>query len=553
MPPANQFAGPANPFAAPAHPYHQGVRGPVMPPPVMKPRKAPWWQREGVVSKLLVLTGGAITLIGVVMMLVIAAHAGLLSPQVRVAGGTVLALVLIGAALWIHDRPGGSIGGVALAGTGIAGLFIVTVAVTTFYEWLPVVGGLALAGVIAAASAALAMRWNSELLAVCVTVAVAALAPVLTEGVTDTLVWFLIILQVVGLAPELVKRWAWLGLVRTMPAVAVTAAYAMNVQNTAAVAASLVVLTLGVVSVLASRGADDELHSANFLTTAAPLFVLLSQVDRDVALVTGGAVALVMGAGALGLRSLTVLRRAALAAVAVVSALEACFIFTRGEWLPVLLLVPGLLVTVAGRTTKSPVAALAGVVLGGVGGAVYLTFASPEMLADAGMATAHLSIGTTLGGLVLALWAVFAGLGTLDHLPEIPRSGTIAVAGAVVLYGVTAAALSFGTAVAATPGFHSAHLGVTVIWITTAMFVLAVGLRFPQYAAATLAGGLILAGCALAKLFLFDLSMLGGATRAAAFIAVGLVMLFAGSRYAQAFARIRGEQRQPQLPVMSQH
>lgn len=524
-----------------------------MPPPVMKPLKAPWWQREGVVSKLLVLTGGAITLIGVVMMLVIAAHAGMLSPEVRVAGGALLSIVLIGAALWIHDRPGGSIGGVALAGTGIAGLFIVTVAVTTFYEWLPVMGGLALTGAIAVSSAALAMRWNSELLAVGVTLAVAALAPVLTGGVSDSLVWFVVVLQVAGLLPEQVKRWAWLGLARTFPAVAVTAAYVIDDQSPQALVAAIVVLVLGVVSLFASRGADEELHSTNFLVTATPLFVLLAQLDRDVALLTGGAVALVMSAGAIGVRSLSALRRAALAAVAVVSAMEACFIFTRGEWLPVLLLVPGLMVTVAGRTTKSPVAAIAGVVLGGVGGTIYLTFASPEMLADAGMATAHLSIGTTLGGLVLALWAVFAGLVTLDHVPEIPRSGTIAVAGAVVLYGVTAAALSFGTAVAATPGFHAGHLGVTVVWMTTAMFVLAVGLRFPQYAAATLAGGLLLAGCALAKLFLYDLSTLGGVTRAAAFIVVGLVLLFAGSRYAQAFARIRGEHAKPQLPLIPQH
>lgn len=513
-----------------------------MPPPVMKLRKAPWWQREGVVSKLLVLTGGAITLIGVVMMLVIAAHAGLLSPEVRVAGGALLSVILIGTALWIHDRPGGSIGGVALAGTGIAGLFIVTVAVTAFYEWLPAMGGLALAGAIAAASAALAMRWNSELLAVAVTLAVAALAPVLTGGITISLVWFLVVLQVAGLLPEQVKRWAWLGLVRTMPAATVTAVYVAQTQSTIAITAGLVVLALGAVSLLTSRGADDELHGANFVLTALPLFVLLAQVEHDVALITGGAVSAVLAAISMFVRPLTVLRRAALAAVALISALEACFVFTHGEWLPVLLLVPGLTVTVAGRSTKSLVTVLAGLAIGVVGAGVYLTFATPQMLADAGMASSHLSFGTLLGGLLLALWATVAGLAVHEVLPQVSRSATVAVAGTVVLYGVSAAALSFGTAIAATPGFHAAHLGVTVVWITTAMFVLAVGLRLPQYTAATLAGGLCLAGCALAKLFLFDLSTLGGATRAAAFIAVGLVMLFAGSRYAQAYARMRSGQ-----------
>lgn len=509
----------------------------------MMPRKAPWWQREGVVSKLLVLTGGAITLIGVVMLLVIAAHAGLLSPQLRIAGGALLSAVLIAGGMRIHHRPGGSIGGVALAGTGIAGLFIVVVAMTSFYEWIPALGGLALAGAIAAAAGALAVQWRTELLAICVTVAVAALAPVLTGGVTVSLVWFMVILQAAGLVPERIRLWHYLALVRTVPAVFVTVAYAADVRSILSLPAVLTVIGFSVASVIASRGKDDELHSGAFVVGALPVAVQLTYLDRPVAMISGAAVAVALAAVAGLLPSLGVARRATLGAVAVCIGIEACVTFTHGSWLPVLLLVPGLLVTAAAVSTRSVLSTAGGLALGVAGGAAYLGFADPASLASSGLADARLSYATMLGGLVLAGWAAAAGLALVrSGLRVQPTVATVA-AGIVILYGVTAAIVSFGSSVGATEGFHSAHLGVTVVWVSVAMSLMAFGLRFPRHAATSLAGGLLLAGCAIAKLFLFDLQEMSGATRAMTFIVVGLVLLFAGSRYAQAFARMRGGQR----------
>lgn len=395
---------PANPYAGPAFPQ-AGTPGPAAPYPMM-PRKAPWWQREGVVSKLLVLTGGAITLIGVVMLLVIAAQAGLLSPQLRVAGGALLSVLLVAGGMRIHSRPGGTIGGVALAGTGIAGLFIVTVAITSFYEWIPALGGLALAGAVAAAAGALAVRWRSELLAICVTVAVAALAPVLTEGVTVSLVWFMVILQAAGLVPERLRNWHFLGLVRTVPAVFVAVAYAAEVQSIASLPAVLTVVALAVVTLVLSTGQDDELHSAAFVVGALPVFVQLTYLDRPAALITGGALAVALAAIAVVLRSLGVWRRGAVGAVAICVGMQACFTFTHGSWLPVLLLVPGLVVTAAAVSTRSLLATVAGVFLGVVGGAAYIGFADPASLASSGLADANLSFATMVGGLLLAAWAV---------------------------------------------------------------------------------------------------------------------------------------------------
>ncbi len=548
MPPANQFPGrpgpaPANLFQGPASPYQQGGAGPVLPPypvrpPVMKPRKAPWWQREGVVSKLLVVAGGAITLIGVVMLLVIAARAGLLNPQVRVGGGAALSVALIAAGLRMHGRPGGSIGGTALAGTGIAGLFIVTVAMTSFYHWIPALGGLALAGVIAGAAGALAVRWRSELLAVAVTVAVAALAPVLTDGVTIGLVWFLVILQAAGICPERLRGWCYLGLVRTLPVVAFALAYITDVQSASLLPAALVIAGLGVLSLVVSVGKDVELHVAAFVTAMVPIVAQLGHLDRPIAILTGGVTAAVMAAAAFAVPQLGTVRRIALGGVAGVLAIESAFVFTHGSWLPVLVLLPGLLVTAVAATSKSIVTTVFGLTFGVVGGAAYTYFASPAALSYSGRADADLSFATMVGGVVLATWAVLAAqslVGSAQVRPTIAATG----AGVVGLYGATAAFVSFGSSVAGTDGFHTAHLGVTILWVSVAMFLMGLGIHLPRYGAAALAAGLLLTGCSIAKLFLFDLSTLGGATRAAAFIVVGLVLLFAGSRYAQAYARMR--------------
>ncbi len=57
--------------------------------PVAAPRQ-PWWQRDGVISRLLAAAGVAVTLIGVVMLLVLAAQAGFFGPPLRVLGGALL-------------------------------------------------------------------------------------------------------------------------------------------------------------------------------------------------------------------------------------------------------------------------------------------------------------------------------------------------------------------------------------------------------------------------------------------------------------------------------
>ena len=63
---------------------------------------------------------------------------------------------------WLYARPGGRVGAIALAATGIAAAYMDVIAVTTIYDWVPAPVGLAIAAVIGGGGLTLARRWDSR-------------------------------------------------------------------------------------------------------------------------------------------------------------------------------------------------------------------------------------------------------------------------------------------------------------------------------------------------------------------------------------------------------
>lgn len=82
--------------------------------------------------------------------------------------------------------------------TGVATAYLVVVAVTTGYGWVPTAPGLALAGAVALAGLHLARSWRSELLAVLVVLGAAVLAPVVAQGGGWVVTGYLAILCLAG-------------------------------------------------------------------------------------------------------------------------------------------------------------------------------------------------------------------------------------------------------------------------------------------------------------------------------------------------------------------
>src|SRR5207344_3241567 len=138
VPPTVAYAPPPGPPVAPP------PRSPLPPPPQAPrpPRDASW------IGKALAVAGVAVTLIGVVLLLVLAAQAGILRPEIRVGAGALLAGALVVVGTRLNARPGGRVGAIALAATGIAAAYIDVIAVTTIYGWVPAPIGLVIAAVI---------------------------------------------------------------------------------------------------------------------------------------------------------------------------------------------------------------------------------------------------------------------------------------------------------------------------------------------------------------------------------------------------------------------
>ena len=170
-------------------------------------------------SRVLAWLGSAVTLLGVVFLLVLAAQRGWLGPELRVGGGAVLALLLVAAGWWSHRRPSGRAGGYALAATGFASLYLDVVAATALYQYLPATAGLGAGLAVAVAGILLADRWRAQPFALGVVLGSAVCAPLITQEPDARLVAFLLLLQIAAAPSQLRHDWRGLTLAAAIPTV----------------------------------------------------------------------------------------------------------------------------------------------------------------------------------------------------------------------------------------------------------------------------------------------------------------------------------------------
>ena len=209
---------PAAPSAAvqrtAAIPAPAGATGPPIPP------RTPWWQREEAVSRLLSIAGAGVFLIGISLLLLLAIQHGYLGPVTRVALGWFASAALVGIGVLVHRRRPTNPGSIALAGTGIAGGYLLLLAMTTIYGWLGVSAGLGLAGVVFAGGVLLTRRWSSEVLGVIVVFGVVALAPAVGADSPWIAAAFLVAVSLGAIVADPNLRWIVLRLARVvLPAV----------------------------------------------------------------------------------------------------------------------------------------------------------------------------------------------------------------------------------------------------------------------------------------------------------------------------------------------
>ncbi|MDT7791628.1 MAG: hypothetical protein QOD59_1064 [Mycobacterium sp.] len=532
-------AGYPHQYAPPAVPYWQQYPPQYAAPPVpSRPAVTPTPPRErseGWIGKMLAVAGVAVTLIGVVLLLVLAAQAGILRPEIRVGAGAVLAGALVAAAGWLYARPGGRVGAIALAATGIAAAYMDVIAVTTIYEWAPAPIGLAIAAVIGGGGLTLARRWNSQQLGLLVVVPLIALAPVVTGGITLLLVGFMLALSAASLMVQLGKDWIWLHAARiaapTFPLlVALAAVYFDGGYDLWLAGACGIAAVLAIAAALILLPRTENRVAMGLLTAAGvvPVLCVSLAVDRVVAALMAAALAAALLAIVSGVTGVV---RQIWSALSAISALIAVTVALDGHVAGPVLLALAVVFAVAGR--HDAIARWSALGFAFAGGGLYLSYAPPSSLVEATPMDAAAGISTLVSSLLLVACAV-AIAWSLKGEANVWAGSAVVIVYAVTAFTVTAGVLVGGEG----GGFFAGHMAATICWIAmaAALFIYAARLTKTQRSL-PIGGGLALVGAAMAKLFLFDLGTLDGIFRVAVFIVVGLVLLGMGAGYARILER----------------
>jgi uncharacterized membrane protein len=507
------------------------VAQPVAPP---KPRSE---GSEGWIGKVLAVAGVAVTLIGVVLLLVLAAQAGILRPEIRVVAGALLAVALVGAAWWLYARPGGRVGAIALAATGVATAYMDVIAVTTIYDWVSAPVGLIIAAVVGGGGLTLARRWDSQHLGLLVLVPLIVLAPVVIGGITLLLVGFMLAISAASLPVQLGKDWIWLHAARiaapTFPLLAaLVGVHVDNGHDPWLAGACGIAAVLAIIGALILLPRTGNRVAMALMTAAGVLPVLCAAltVDRTVAALMAAALAAALLAIVLiaeRLPGVSGAVRQIWSALSAVSALIAVTIAFEGEIAAPVLLAMAVVVSVAGRSDRT--ARWSAVGFATVGAGLYFAYAPPSALLNPTPAIATEAVSILVASLLLVACAV-AMAWSWERVTYVWAGAAAVIVYAITTFTVTAGVLIGGEG----RGFFAGHMAATICWIAMAAGLFIYAARLPRAdRSLPIGGGLALVAAAMAKLFLFDLGTLDGIFRVVVFIVVGLVLLGMGAGYAR--------------------
>ncbi|WP_433798578.1 DUF2339 domain-containing protein [Actinomycetospora sp. CA-084318] len=573
--PVSTAAPPAGlaPWAPPVPaPAHVSAPVPAVPPPGPRawappPAVAPSPQRPRLPrlprlsgARLLAATGAGVTLLGVVLLLVLAASRGWFGPEARVGLGALVGLGLLGAGIVLqrrraaeHDKAAGTAdpGPVSLAATGLTALYLTVAAATSLYDLLPAVGALVLALLVAGGGLVLADRWQRRDLALGVVVGVDLLLPAVVDAAGALLVVLLVVI-VAATVPVAARRgWpvlvavstAFAALVALVGAGAVGIAGASTTGIALAVAALLAVAVVAALVLVSTPDASAASTVVAGLALALPVLPLLAvapSLDRPWgAVLDVAAILVLLGAavptdrGSRRVPATPAVSVTAIAAAAVVALQAVPLALTGAAQGGTLLGLAAVLAVLAARTGRRVVLVVAGA-FGAVGGVLALVRDLPlDVVVDGDVRPTGTLVGMAVVGILLAAacGALLHAVARADLLGGRDRTAVVVgLLGVVGLYGAAGVVVTAALAVAPDrTGFLTGHVLVTISWTALALVLLVrgVGAVLPR----VLGGVLVVA--AVAKLILFDLMALDGLARVVVFLGAGLVLLVAGTRYAR--------------------
>ncbi len=192
--------------ARPAVTYAQPV------PPQPDPGPSQRGLEEILGGRVLAWVGGVAILLGIVFLLGIAIDHGWIDEPMRTVLGLLGSTSLLLAGVWLYERKGRTEAALAAVASALSGLYTTVLVGTQIYDLIPAEFGLACAGLVGIVGVALAVRWESMLVAA-IGILGALLAPVLVgSGTSGLSLAFMAIALAAAVGVLLWQRWNELSL-----------------------------------------------------------------------------------------------------------------------------------------------------------------------------------------------------------------------------------------------------------------------------------------------------------------------------------------------------
>jgi uncharacterized membrane protein len=491
-------------------------------------------------GRVLAWVGGSAVVLAVGFFLALAIGRGWIDERARVGLAFAGSTALLATGLWLYERRGRTQAALAAVAAAVAGLFAADTAATALYHLLSAPVGLGLAGLIGGVAAAIAVRWDSPVVAG-IGLGGALLAPVLVQaGPTTASLAFMTVALVATVTILLWRRWAWLAAVAFVVSLPQLGDWVYETRDAMPYRALAVVAAFWVLHAACAVGYELRVPGsrlrvssalillANAAATASIGWEVLSHANDGTAAKVwlGGLAAAHVVLGAWAMRG-RVGDALGLVIVAIGAALAACA-------LAVVLDGPAL---VAGYAAAGAVLALAaraaGERLGFAGAGAFLALAAGHALVfeapPRALATGVDSLPQAVVALGLAIACcvalAIAARGMLDDA-AVAAGWAAAI---LTLYLASVAVVDLGGATPATGATQASQLLLSGLWTVTGVAILVVGLMVDRRPLRL--GGLALLGLAAVKVFAVDLAHLESVYRVASFLALGLLLLSGAFAY----------------------
>ena len=490
-------------------------------------------------GRILGWLGGSAVVLAAVFFLVMAVSRGWIDEPTRVLLAFLGSTLVLGAGLYLYERQGQTQAALAAVAAAIASLYASLTAATTLYDLIDPVVGLGVAGLVGASAMAIAVRWNSPIVAGLGVVG-ALLAPVLVDaGTTGEALAFMAIALVASTGILLWRRWDWLASVSFVASAPQVVVWLVDTHQAQPVRALVVLGLFWALYVVAAIGyelrvpiAELRASSAMLLLSDAVLvaaggYLILTDRGNDVGATAWVIVLAVshIGLGAFGFRGrMSNEIGAGLVAVGLGLSAIGLGLALNGPALVVGWTVEAVVVAWVVSQTKDRRAELAVALFLGLAIGHVLLFEAPPDALLIGVD----SLAEALIGIAMVAGAAIAVSRLIEPEPERRLAlEVIALAGIVYIPSIVIVD-TWTTGDRSDPG-QTAQLLLSAFWSLTGLAGIVFGLVRAQKAARL--AGLALLGLAVAKVFVFDLSQLDSIYRVLSFLALGLLLLAGAFAY----------------------